>query len=173
MQPITEIALEHASYSVFTRAEVARWAGGSADRQFALLKRAMARGEIVHVGRGLYCLADKYLRGKINPLSLAQRIHGPSYISLEMALSYHGWIPEAVYTITSATMDRAREVETPLGYFSFTRVPQNVFYAEVARIETQAGGAASGSFFIASPLKALADYVYVHRQDWRSARPVV
>ena len=31
----------------------------------------------------------------------------------------------------------------------------------------------SGSFLLALPLKALADYVYVHRLDWASARPVI
>ena len=30
-----------------------------------------------------------------------------------------------------------------------------------------------GGFFLASPLKALADYVYVHKCDWTSTRPVV
>jgi predicted transcriptional regulator of viral defense system len=169
MQHLTEIAFEKTSGGVFTRAEVACWVGGSAHRQFNLIKRAFGSGEVVHVRRGLYCLAPKYRREKIDPLVLAQRIYGPSYISLESALAYHGWIPEAVYTITSAAVDRSREFATPLGQFSFARVPQNVFYAQVARVKKEGGE----SFLVASPLKALADYVYVHRQDWRSVDPVV
>ena len=125
--------------------------------------------EVVRIHRGLYCLAAKYLRQKVDPLVLAQRIFGPSYISLETALSYHGWIPEAVYAITSVSLDRSREFGTPLGHFSFTRVPQETFYTEVSRVEKEAGG----SFLLASPLKALADYVYVHKRDWDSTRPVV
>ncbi len=76
-------------------------------------------------------------------------------------------------------MDRSREVETPLGHFSFTRIPQKVFYTEVTRIEKEGGGKsepgfqAGESFLIASPLKALADYVYAHRLDWISAGPVI
>jgi hypothetical protein len=132
---------------------------------------------VIRIHRGLYCLAPKYLRRKPNPLVFSQLIHGPSYISLEAALSYHGWIPEAVYVITSACMDRGREFETPLGHFSFTRIPQKVFYAEVTRIEKQDGNEqgihAGESFLIASPLKALADYVYAHRVDWASASPVI
>ena len=169
MQQLTEIALEKARHGVFTRLEVACWAAGSPDRQFGLLKRALAAGEVLRIHRGLYCLADKYLRNRIAPLALAQRIYGPSYISLETALSYHGWIPEAVYTVTSVSLDRSREFDTPLGRFSFTRVPQETFYAEVARVETPDGA----SFLLASPLKALADYVYVHKCDWDSARPVI
>jgi phage terminase large subunit-like protein len=169
MQRLTEIAFEKASHGIFTRAEVSCWVGGSQQRQFSLVKRALASGEIVHVRRGLYCLAAKYLRQKVDPLVLAQRLYGPSYISLETALSYHDWIPEAVYAITSTSHDRSREFDTPLGHFSFTRVPQTTFYAEVARVEKESGS----SFLLASPLKALTDYVHVHKRDWNSSRPVV
>ena len=168
MQRLTEIAMEKAASRVFTRPEVVRWVGGSPQRQFSLLKRAVASGEVVRVHRGLYCLAANYLRQKLNPLVLAQRIYGPSYISLETALSYHGWIPEAVYAITSVSLDRSREYDTPMGHLSFARVPQKIFYAQVRRVED-----ADGGFLLAAPLKALADYVYVHRCDWDSARPVV
>jgi hypothetical protein len=110
---------------------------------------------------------------------LAQRIYGPSYISLETALSYHGWIPEAVYAITSSSLSRSREFETPLGRFSFTRVPQRVFYMDIIRIEKDSGSNSESSlhtgesFLMASPLKALADYVYSHKLDWISASPVI
>jgi len=169
MQRLTEIAMEKAASGIFTRPEIACWVGGSPQRQFSLLKRAVASGEVVRVHRGLYCLSTKYLRQKLDPLVLAQRIYGPSYISLETALSHHVWIPEAVYAITSVSLDRSREYGTPLGHFSFTRVPQRTFYAQVERVENEDGGA----FLLASPLKAMADYVYVHRCDWDSTRPVV
>jgi len=169
MQRLTEIAMAKTPSGIFTRPEVACWVGGSPQRQFSLLKRALASGEVMRVHRSLYCLADKYLRQKLDLRVLAQRIYGPSYVSLESALSYHGWIPEAVYAITSASLERSREHDTPLGHFSFTRVPQKTFYAEVQRVENADGG----SFLLATPLKALADYVYVHKCDWDSTRPVV
>lgn len=179
MQKLTETVLERSDTGTFTLMEVARWVGGGSNRQFALLKRALKSGEVVRIYRGLYCLASKYLRRKPDPLVLAQRIHGPSYLSLETALSYYDWIPEAVYAITSASIDRSREFETPFGHFSFTRIPQKVFYAEVTRIEkegsskTESGFHAGESFLMASPLKALADYIYAHRLDWVSAGPVI
>lgn len=169
MQRLAEIAMVKAAGGVFTRPEVACWVGGSPQRQFSLLKRAAASGEVVRIHRGLYCLGARYLRQKLDPFVLAQRICGPSYISLETALSYHGWIPEAVYAVTSVSLDRSREYDTPLGHFSFTRVPQKTLYAEVGRVADANGG----SFLLASPVKALADYVYVHKCDWDSARPVV
>ena len=179
MQKLTGTVLEKSETGIFTLMELARWVGGSSNRRFALLKRALKSGEVIRIHRGLYCLGSKYLRQKPDPLVLAQRIYGPSYISLETALSYHGWIPEAVYAITGASMDRSREFETPLGQFSFTRIPQKVFYKEVTRVEKEGGSKneqgfhISESFLMASPLKALADYVYAHRLDWISANPVI
>ena len=177
MQRLTETVLEKSNTGAFTLLELSQWVRGTSDRQFALLKRALKAGEVIRIHRGLYCLAPKYPRRKPDPLVFAQLIHGPSYISLETALSYHGWIPEAVYAITSACMDRSREFSTPLGHFSFTRIPQKVFYTEVTRIEKQDGSErdlhAGESFLMASPLKALADHVYAHRADWVSVEPVI
>lgn len=169
MQTVTEIALERAARGVFTREQAALWVGSRGARLEALLKRAVASGEVWRIRRALYCLSARYMPGKINPLGLAQRIHGPSYVSLETALSHHGWIPEAVQAVTSVALGRSRMFNTPVGVFSFTRVPQRKFLSGVRRVPAERGDA----FFLATPLKALADHVYVQRCDWHSAAPVV
>ncbi len=169
MQTVTELAFERAERGIFTRDQAALWVGSRGARLDALLKRAVASREVWRIRRGLYCLADRYTHGRINPLELAQRIHGPSYVSLETALSHHGWIPEAVQAVTSVTPGRSRTFNTPVGLFSFTRVPQHRFLAGVRRVSAEGAGA----FFLATPLKALADYVYSQRYDWRSAAPVM
>ncbi len=169
MQTVTEIAIERAERGIFTREQAALWAGSRGARLDALLKRGVASGEVWRIHRGLYCLSDRYSQGRINPLELAQRIHGPSYVSLETALSHHGWIPEAVQAVTSVTLGRSRTFSTPIGLFSFTRVPQRRFLSGVRRASAGGGGA----FFLATPLKALADHVYAQRCDWHSSAPVV
>ena len=169
MQTITELALGKVSGGVFTREQAALWVGGRGARLDALLKRGVGQGEVWRVHRGLYCLSDRYTQGRIDPLELAQRIHGPSYVSLETALSYHGWIPEAVYAVTNAAVGRSRTFHTPVGLFSFTCIPQRLFLAGVRRV----AGAGGAAFFLATPLKALADHVYAQRCNWRSADPVV
>ena len=169
MQTVTEIALERAEGGVFTREQAALWVGSRGARLDALLKRAVASQEVWRVHRGLYCLSDRYAQARINPLELAQRIYGPSYVSLETALSHHGWIPEAVQAITSVALGRSRTFNTPVGLFSFTRVPQGRFLSGVRRASVGGGGA----FFLATPLKALADHVYAQRCDWHCAAPVV
>jgi len=168
MQTMTELALGRADRGVFTRQEAACWINAGGARLNALLKRAVGSGELLRIVRGLYCLDTRFLRARITPLELAQRIQGPSYLSLESALSYHGWIPEAVYTVTSTSLERSRTFVTPLGVFSYTRVPQSLFYSGVNRVITEDGG----SFLMAEPLKALCDYVYVHHCPWDSAAPV-
>ena len=169
MQAITEIVLQGKGERVFTREQAGCWVNANGARLDALLKRAVASGEVWRVRRGLYCLSTQYLKRPLNPLGLAQRIHGPSYISFESALSCHGWIPEAVHAITSTSLQRSREFSTPLGLFSFVRVPQLDFFGGVGRTS----GDGVDSFFLATPLKALSDYVYVCRRDWDSAEPLV
>ncbi len=169
MQTITEMALQRAKRGVFTRREAACWVDSTGARLDALLKRAVASNEVWRIHRGLYCLSNRYSQHSVSPFELAQRIHGPSYISLESALSYHGWIPEAVHAITSTSLERSRTFTTPLGLFSYTRVPQLRFYTAVNRVSEEQGG----SFFLGTPLKALADYVYTHQCDWDSATPLV
>jgi len=95
-------------------------------------------------------------------------IYGPSYVSLESALSYHGWIPEVVHAVTSVSSKRSKEVKTPLGIFSYAHIPSNKFFAGVARMESE-----NGAFLMATPWRALADYIYVHRENWKGLKPVV
>jgi predicted transcriptional regulator of viral defense system len=171
MNKITEKVIENLKFDFFTDTDVANlFAGKSRDGLYALVKRAIANKEIIHLRKGLYCLAAKYQRKGVNLYSLAQLIYGPSYISLESALSYHGWIPEAVYTVTSVSMKKSKEFETLLGRFSFSRIPLKVFYSKVERISDEQTGV---SFFMARPMKALADYVYVYKKSWLSLEPAV
>ena len=142
---------------------------GSNDRRYGLVRRALASGEIIHIRRGLYCLARKYQKKGLNLFALAQHVYGPSYVSLESALSWHGWIPEAVHGITNASFKKSKEFNTPLGLFSYDRIPQELFYSEVKRLMDESGN----TFLMASPLKALADYVYVRKKEWTGIEPVV
>lgn len=169
MQRLTEAAMSHSPTGVFTRAEVATWLRGSADAEAALVKRALAAGEVIRICRGLYCLDARYRNRPVDSLAIGQLIMGPSYVSLEAALAFHGWLPEAVETVTSVCTARSRRFQTPIGSFRFDCVPQRELFAEVSRVPR---GDRQVSF-IATPLKALADYVSVHRADWRGVEPLI
>ena len=130
------------------------------NRQDALLKRAFSEGDVVRIRRGLYVSASPLQNHRPDPFVLSQHVYGPSYISFESALAYHGWIPEAVYTIAAASLHRSRVFDTPAGRFEFIRVPQHFFFQGVVRVDQPER---KEPFLMASPLKALVDIVYVRR----------
>lgn len=55
------------------------------------------------------------------PLSflIANHLYGPSYVSMESALSFWGIIPEKVYETSSVTIKRTRLYRTPVGRFRY------------------------------------------------------
>ncbi|TVR74133.1 MAG: hypothetical protein EA427_01455 [Spirochaetaceae bacterium] len=170
MQTLTEILVTTHPRACITAEDVAHYVPGSDDARFGLVKRAVAAGELLRLRRGLYCLAPTYRRAPLNLFALAQYIYGPSYISLESALSHHGWIPEGVFSVTSVCTGESKMFRTPVGTFRYSRVPQNILYAAVAR---ESAGDAGDVVLIARPVKALADYVYVYRKDWDTSEPVI
>lgn len=168
MEKLVEKIIENVPQDIFTDDIVMNLFPGSANSRYGVIKRAIAKGEIIHIKRGLYALAKKFQRKGINLFELSQLIYGPSYVSFESALNYHGWIPEAVYTITSASAKNAKEFPTPLGVFVYKRIPFLMLFSGVERIESP-----QGSFLMANPWKALIDYVYVYKKQWRGIKPVV
>lgn len=133
------------------------------DARYALVKRALKSGLLIRVKKGLYLISSKTKQSLPDEFVLASLIYKPSIVSLESALSYHGWIPEAVYSTTCITSKRAQEFKTPIGIFSYKRVPASSFYSGSRRIATQ-----TGVFLIADPWRALADFIYVRRKSWKS-----
>jgi hypothetical protein len=169
MNRLTKQLFRHAQINEFSSQDVSFLLPGSENSRQALVKRAIAQGEIIHIRRGLYCLAPEYRKKPINLFAIAQQVYGPSYISLESALSYHGWIPEAVSAYTSVCLKNSKDFQTPLGLFSYKRVPQRIFYAGVERRTDDHGNV----FLMAGPIKALGDYVYIHKLDWLGVAPVI
>jgi predicted transcriptional regulator of viral defense system len=168
MEKLVEKIMQNVPGDIFTDDTVMNLLPGTADSRHGMVKRAIAKGEIVHIKRGLYALAKKYQRQGINLFALSQLIQGPSYVSFESALNYHGWIPEAVYAVTGASAKHAKQFTTPFGVFVYKRIPFPMLFLGVDRIDSP-----QGSFLMASPWKALVDYVYVNKKEWRGIDPVV
>jgi predicted transcriptional regulator of viral defense system len=168
MERFSERIQDQIPRDFFTDADIANLIPGSADRRYALVKRAIAGGQLLHIRRGLYFLAPRYRRGPANLFVVAQILYGPSYISFESALSHHDWIPEAVRTITSATSRRSRDFDTPLGRFRYSHIPCSPFLVGVVREVVD-----KESFWVAQPWKAIADYVYSFKKDWTGIDPLL
>jgi hypothetical protein len=169
MNRLVKTILEKVPVPVFTTLEISTLVPGSENSRYALVKRAIADGDIIHIKKGLYTLSPLYRKGILNPYSVSHMILTLSYISLETALSNCGWIPEAVTTFTAVTSHTPTEFVTPIGHFTYEKVPQKTLFAGVERLQDGSGNI----WFQATPLKALADYVYLHRCDWISSQPLV
>jgi predicted transcriptional regulator of viral defense system len=122
----------------------------SASNVTTILRRLGTQGLIVHLSRGRW-LIDK----KLDRLALPELISAPhpAYISLQSALFHHGLIeqiPSILYAVTPA---RPRKFRTPMGSFSFHRMPPELF----AGFELSSGSDAK----VATPEKALFDLLYL------------
>ncbi len=164
-----ENTLQRYSRPYLTDSELKVLLDGTPDSRYGKVKRLLAQGKLLHIRRGLYCLTDKmgYLT-KPHPFELSQYIYGPSYISLESALSFHKLIPETVYTVTSATSKRSKEFQTPVGVFSYLHLPRENFYTLVELIKEN-----GYQFFMAKPWKAICDYVYCYKKEWSNLEPLL
>lgn len=149
---------------LFTDRDLARIYGGSAARRFGLANRAMAKGELMRVRRGMYCLGEKYRTAPISKYRVANCLDPLSIVSLQSGLAFHGLIPEGVPGVTSGCVGpRARTFDTPFGVMTYTPIPvrPHTWMRAVARQERN-----GQHFFVADPLRALADLIYASRPTW-------
>lgn len=119
------------------------------------LSRWENRGEMKRVKRGLYQFSQR----EVDELVVAGWIYSPSYISMESALHIYGLIPDVTQQITSITPITTKKYVTQRGVFTFSKIKQELFFGfESAQDETS-----DLSYNIATPAKALLDYLYVRK----------
>ncbi len=123
------------------------------------ITKLLAGGAIIRIKKGLYCFGEGLRREPISREQVANLIYGPSYVSLDYALSYHGLIPERVEVVTSVTTRRSRNFQTPLGPFSY-RMLREARYVTGAILEA----IGKTTFLIATPEKALVDKIWTDKR---------
>src|SRR3546814_16545573 len=94
---------------VFDERQLAEAIGGSDARRYALVNRALKDGTLIRLKRGTYLFPQSSRAEAPPPFAVAQALLPGSYVSFETALSYHGWLPVAVYVTASATPGRLEE----------------------------------------------------------------
>lgn len=105
------------------------------------------------VKRGLYITGSALNVRTPSVYLLANHIYGPSYISVEAALSYWGKIPEQVTTISSMTTGFTKTFSTPVGLFYYRKLPLPYYSYGIRMVESEK----NQTILIASPEKALCD----------------
>lgn len=167
MDKISQYVLNHLPHDLFTDTDLALMVPGSCYSRYGLVKRSIKNGEIIRLKRGFYCLAKESRRRSLSTYAISQLLYGPSYVSIESALSYHGWVPEGVFMTTCVSITRSVTYKTPMGDFSYSCVPQKCLYEDVEYVADD-----EGAYFMAKPLKALCDYVYIHKKTWSGIKPL-
>ena len=122
------------------------------DRKIPELER---KGLVIRIKRNLYVISPKVHNREISRELLANHLYGPSYVSLESALSYYGLIPERVYSMLSVCSKQYKQYNTPLGNFEYIKAPENYFPIGINQEIVND----SYAFLIASPEKALCDKI--------------
>jgi len=122
------------------------------------IARLAAEGQLVRLKKGLYAVSPEITK-KPAPLGLvANRLYGPSYVSLQTALYLYQMIPERVYETRSLTTKRSKLFENGLGRFRYSQVTARYFSIGIDIMSDE-----FGSFLMATPAKALCDMIVVSR----------
>jgi len=115
------------------------------------------KGLIKSVKQGVYLISEDLGHRPYSTEILANLIYGPSYISLETALSYYGFIPERVEATTSICLGRGKSFSTFVGDFEYHNIKKSIYPFGVVLKEIFEG------FFCqyATPEKALLDFIHI------------
>ncbi|WP_206513828.1 type IV toxin-antitoxin system AbiEi family antitoxin domain-containing protein [Pseudoflavitalea rhizosphaerae] len=119
------------------------------------IKNLVKDDMLLPVKRGLYIPGKAIRRQQPDPFLIANHIMGPSYVSLDSALSYYALIPEKVFSTTSVTIKQSKKYSTKVGVFTYTRLPLPYYSFGIKSIEVSH----NQRFLIATPEKALFDKI--------------
>jgi len=122
------------------------------------LYRWVKAGHLVALKKGVYMHARFYERHsrEVDFLAMVSAILQPqSYLSLEYVLQEHGILTEITYPVTAVTTRNTRTITNKLGTFVYRHI-QPALYRGFHMIELHGIPVA-----IASPAKALFDYLYL------------
>ena len=118
------------------------------------LDRWEDKGYLRRLRRGYWAFPERLGDDRFR-LCAANKLYGPSYVSLQKALQLYGLIPEAVYQVTSVGTRKTATFETPAGTFHYRRLQPELFWGyrllpwEDRRIR------------VAAPEKAVLDLLYL------------
>jgi len=167
MQTLTqELINQGLENRVLTEKQLARVLGGSPQRRYGLVNRALKVDELLRLTRGKYLLADRFRDFPAHPFALAQAFVQGSYVSFETAMAHHGWIPEAVYATASVTPGRKTQVfeSRQFGRFSFhpLALHSSGFLELVQSVKIT-----QQSMLVAEPFRAMMDLVCLRKIEWQ------
>jgi hypothetical protein len=123
------------------------------ERRF--IGRLIKKGHVLRIKKGLYVWSEELEPAGYANEVLSNLIYGPSYVSLEYALSFYGLIPERVETLTAVTFQKNKTFRNPAGSFEYVHLYKGAY---AVGITLHALGH-DETCLMASPEKALLDTI--------------
>ncbi|MBK7267285.1 MAG: hypothetical protein IPI12_13340 [Ignavibacteriales bacterium] len=93
------------------------------------------KGYLVRLGKNIFSFADKKIDDHLLMLT-ANKMYSPSYISLEMALSFYNLIPETVYTYTSVSQKKQQSFQLHLAIFLTEKLKASLCLDMILKVMT-------------------------------------
>lgn len=119
------------------------------------ISELIKNGELISLRRGIYVPGPKTDLPLPDSFLIANHLRGPSYVSLESALSFYGFIPERTYEISSVTVKPSKKYKTPVGRFGYQNLPTPYYSYGIRMVQLTHKQTA----LIASPEKAICDKI--------------
>jgi predicted transcriptional regulator of viral defense system len=113
------------------------------------------KGDLQALKRGLYTVGPSISLIQPETFLIANHLLGPSYVSLDSALSYHGLIPERVFEISSVTVKQSRSFSNATGVYHYIHLPLPYYSFGIINVQFDS----NQSVMLASAEKALFDKV--------------
>jgi hypothetical protein len=125
------------------------------NRPYDKIMEMVHQGYLFQLRKGLYMTTPSISAHKPEPFLIANHLYGPSYVSLDSALHYWGFIPERVFEVTSVTSKLSKRFTAQNILYSFTHLPLAYYplgIKSVALTDVQ-------TILIASPEKCMCDKI--------------
>lgn len=118
--------------------------------------RALEKKDLlIPLKRGLYITGPKLRLPRPSAFLMANHIYGPSYVSMEAALSHWGLIPEKVVNVSSMTTGSSKSFRTQVGIFRYTKIRLPYYSFGIRQVELSD----NQTILIAGPEKAICDVI--------------
>ncbi len=124
------------------------------------------RGLVMELKRGLYLLNENDRKINLSRVFIANQLYSPSYVSMAYALMFYDLIPERVADLTSISTRKTKNFNNPLGVFAYHHLSALCFTGFVEEKDEN-----GYSFFIATPEKAVVDFIYLNLARFDPQQP--
>lgn len=126
------------------------------------------QGLLLELKRGLYILNENDRKVTPSRVFLANQLYSPSYVSTEYALMFYDLIPERVADITSVTTRKTAYFKNTFGLFIYQHIGIDCFKGFIEEKDEN-----DYSFLIATPEKAVVDFIYLNLPRFERDRPEI